>query len=370
LNNLTEEEFLKTYWEKKPFIIRAAVENPENLVDTKDLVTMACDEDYETRMISKDKEWIVSSGPFEECSFSDKSKNWTLIVHNINLYFEKIKELEKTVEFIPKWLFDDVMCTYSTKGSSVGAHIDTYNVFILQTSGQRKWSVQESPNPEYQEGVAVKILKEFKADNEYILNPGDMIYIPPHVAHWGESITESCSLSIGFKSLEDKEMLDLFCLGLIHQENVTNDFYRTNFSKSQKDNSFEVEQKTIDDLYQKLLKNIDQKQLFEEFITRELSTPKNVFEPNELTYEEFIINTKDLNLYKDEYTRGVYRKVGDQYVYGVNAINFTCSPSQAEVIELLLRMDHRTPVSKDITKMIPKILFELYTQGSFYFSED
>jgi 50S ribosomal protein L16 3-hydroxylase len=372
LNNLSEEEFLKTYWEKKPFIIRGAVSDAEMLVDTKDLMAMAKDEDYETRMISKENNsWDVNTGPFEESVFSDKEKFWTLIVHNMNLYFDRIKNLENQVEFIPKWLFDDVMCTYSTKGSSVGAHIDTYNVFILQTAGQRKWSVQEDPNPEYQEDVAVKLLKKFKADEEYILNPGDMIYIPPHVAHWGESLTESCSLSIGFKSLEDKEMLDLFCLGIIHQENVTNDFYRTNFTKSQRDNSFEIEQSTIDDLYNDLLKNINQKQLFEEFITKELSTPKNVFEANEdLNFAEFESTFEEINLYKDEYTRGVFRKNSDQFIYGINSLNFTCNLQQAQEIESLLRMNHKLPISKSNSKNIMSILFELYTQGSLYFSED
>ena len=367
---MSEAEFLANYWEKRPIVLRNVIDDPETIVDEKDLLTMALDEDYETRMIRKENNWEVFQGPFTEDAFNNKNKFWTLIVHNMNLYFPRIKQLEKAVEFIPKWLFDDVMCTYSTKGSSVGAHIDNYNVFILQTSGQRRWSIQHEPNKAFQDNIDVKILKEFKADEEFILNPGDMIYIPPHVAHWGESLTQSCSLSIGFKSLEDKDLLDSLCLGIISEEVEQEQFIKTNFKNSHREKPFHIGEKLITNLYDKVFEKLNRKDIFEKVLLKNLSTPKKVFEENELAYEEFLSYLNEMPLYKDEFCRGVILDKNNIIKVSINTLDFQIESDYREDIESFLLLDHNTPIEKVTIENNTNLFYQLYLQGSIYFSEE
>ena len=370
LNNMDPKDFLKNYWAQKPHVFRNVIEEPQSLVNVDDLIQMSQDDNYETRMISKDDQWRASNGPFNDSVFKDKSKNWTLIVHSLNLYFSQIKELESKVSFLPKWLFDDVMCTYSTKGSSVGAHIDNYSVFILQTSGRRKWSLQMNPNDEYQDGIDVKILKHFDADQEYILEPGDMIYIPPKVAHWGESLTESVSLSIGFKSIEEKEIIDMYALSLINQEELHNDFYQAPVSKSQESHPFLVTDEVIDSVYNKMIKNISQKDLFKKYFLKLLSSPKTVYEEDEITNEEFIENIELMPLYKDEYTRGAYYEQGQMNIFSVNTIEYVAPKDKSSSLINFIDQLASDEISKDTIYEHVDFFIRLYNQGSLYFSEE
>lgn len=123
-NGPNKKEFLENYWEKTPFVFRNVLSDPEALIDIKDIINMACDEYYESRLVSKDQDWQVEDGPFSQEQFKNKNLNWTLINHDLDLYLEKIAKLKQELCFLPQWLFDDVMSTYSTTGSSVGAHID------------------------------------------------------------------------------------------------------------------------------------------------------------------------------------------------------------------------------------------------------
>ena len=306
-NTISKKEFITQYWEKKPLVFKNVLNDPTTLIDPEDLMEMAQDEELESRLICYNGEWSNFDGPFEN-DFIKDHPSWTLINHNVENQFPDIEKLKLDLNFLPLWLFDDAMTTYSNKDSSVGAHIDNYNVFIIQLRGSRKWQIQYNPNTEFEEGLEVKILKEFSCDEEFILNPGDMIYIPPHIAHHGISQTESLSLSLGFKSLEYDKLLNQLGLTLLEAE-IEDPFYKTNFKETVQ-STFEIDEINLKSLKENLILKLKDSNFLEETILKFTTTPKNYPEEAEFSYEEFVNTFKTKPLYRDEFARLSFLKMG------------------------------------------------------------
>ena len=285
LNGLSKEEFSKKFWNKKPMLIKAAYPKANELAQREDLIDFACDEDFESRIIYEDKDtYQVKDGPITE---NDLKGKYTIACHALNLFSDEFKELEMLVsEIAPHWQFDDVMATVSQKGASVGAHTDHYGVFILQGSGKREWFIQENPKQEFIEDLDVKILKEFKADYSWILEPGDMIYVPPLCAHHGVTIEDSISYSLGFKAFEADNIVKdyLFDLG----DNFNDESFYTHDSLS---NKYELNAEFVDFFHQKLLATANNKDLFKSWLASTLSSPRYP----QLETDEF---TEDISEYE------------------------------------------------------------------------
>ncbi|MDP7320073.1 MAG: cupin domain-containing protein [Bacteriovoracaceae bacterium] len=372
LGNMTEDFFLKEYWEQKPFVFRKAVSTPSDLIKTEDLFAMAKDEDYETRLIIEQNNiWQNHDGPFTDEQLNPKyrSGSWTLINHNINLYNLEVWNIQKALEFIPSWLFDDAMTTYSTKGSSVGAHIDNYNVFIIQLEGIREWKIQHRPNKTLHENCPIKLLKEFNPDESFILRPGDMIYIPPHIAHHGISQTDSLSLSMGFKSLEDKALLDKFCLEAL-QSFDSDDFYKTSFKHKQKD-TLQISTEIEKSLHKRLLNILSNEAFFQDTLLKFTSTAKNSLEEIELTYEEFQSASKEMPIFKDEFMRisSIQSHPSNSYKVSINEHIFYCSSADYSLVQILHDWPLSQPLSLELIKGHSKFIYQLIKIGVLFFSE-
>ena len=268
LNGLSKEEFLEKFWNKKPLLIKGAYPKVHELAQTEDLIDFACDEDFESRIIYEDKDtYRVKDGPINE---DDLEGKYTIVCHALNLFSDEFKELEMLVsEIAPHWQFDDVMATVSQKGASVGAHTDHYGVFIMQASGKREWFIQENPKQEFIEGLDVKILKEFKADYSWILEPGDMIYIPPLCAHHGVTVEDSISYSLGFKAFEPNNIVKDYLFDLGDNFNDQS-FYKHNSSS----NKYELNDEFVDFFHQKILATANNKDLFKSWLASTLSSPR------------------------------------------------------------------------------------------------
>lgn len=371
LNGMTKTEFFEKNWEQKALFIPQAVEIKPDFFDLKSLQEMACDDYYETRLVSiKDTEVKLSHGPFHKSLFERMNEKWTLIVHNLNLYMPAAKFLEETVSFIPRFLFDDVMCTYSTKDSTIGAHIDNYSVFILQVEGQRKWSIQREPDHSYQDGLEVKILENFEPDEEYILNPGDMIYIPPGVAHCGESLSDSISLSTGFKSIEDKALIDQVCIDGLN-EFESDEFYKTNFQQEADDNQL-ISNDIISDLHQRIREELCSEKLMNEAIVKHSSKTKFPTEEIEFDEEDFIDLRSSHKLYKDEHMRMAAIKLDDNlYLIGMNSKVFYCN-EQSHNFFTQVKINHASEAIDLVDEMNDEtkdIIIELVEEGIFFFEE-
>ncbi len=219
LGETSVEDFLAFYWQKKPLLIRSAFPNIQSPITADELAGLACEDHINARLVfaegagkqdSRSKQWQVEFGPFDEARFSElPDSNWSLLVSDVEKHLAKAKALLKNFHFIPDWRVDDLMVSYAPPGGSVGPHTDAYDVFLLQLSGQRLWKISQNFTEETLDDTDLCILKNFTAEQEWLLNAGDMLYLPPNVAHHGIAQTcinghgknEHClTASVGFRA--------------------------------------------------------------------------------------------------------------------------------------------------------------------------
>ncbi len=212
LGGITPEVFLKEYWHKKPLLIRGAFPGFSGLLSPNELAGLACEEDVQSRLVSFDKDkWHCEQGPFEEKRFAKLPKyDWTLLVQSVNHHMQEATDLLQQFNFIPYARLDDLMVSYAPDGGGVGPHFDSYDVFLLQGLGQRLWRISEQRDLSLVEKAPLKILKHFDTQQEWILSAGDMLYLPPHLAHWGVAVGECMTYSIGFRAPSTEELAGEF----------------------------------------------------------------------------------------------------------------------------------------------------------------
>ena len=201
LGGLSPRQFMKRHWQKKPLLIRQAIPGFKPLLDRAALFALAAREEVESRMLSQGpKGWQLRHGPFERRAFpSLKTPDWTMLVQGVDLHDDAVHALMQQFRFVPDARLDDVMISYATDGGGVGPHFDSYDVFLLQAHGQRRWRIGRQKDLSLVEGLPLKILANFQPEDEYLLDPGDMLYLPPRWAHDGVAVGECMTYSIGFR---------------------------------------------------------------------------------------------------------------------------------------------------------------------------
>lgn len=206
LGGLSPKTFMQRHWHKKPLVIRQAMPGFEPPVDRADLLELAAQEDVESRLIVQNAPdanppWSLRQGPFSRRALPAFNKpGWTLLVQGVDLLDERVHALMNQFRFIPDARLDDVMISYATDGGGVGPHFDSYDVFLLQAKGQRRWRIGRQKDLSLQPDRPLKILADFKPEEEFVLNAGDMLYLPPRYAHDGIAVGECMTYSIGFRS--------------------------------------------------------------------------------------------------------------------------------------------------------------------------
>jgi len=210
LGQLDIETFLADYWQKKPCIFRQSIADPAKL-DANQLAGLACEPDADTRLVfeNQDCPWRVEHGPFQESALQALPKSgWMLLVNGLNRLIPPINRLLDEFHFLPSWRVDDVMASYGPEGSSVGPHGDRYDVFLLQMQGRKHWHIATEYKRAILPGLDLRILSDFQAQQSWLLEPGDMLYLPPHTAHHGVATDgPSMTYSIGFRSPPKSELL-------------------------------------------------------------------------------------------------------------------------------------------------------------------
>lgn len=216
LGGLTPRQFMKRHWQKKPLLVRHAIPNFVPCLGRAELVALAGQEGVESRLIiDSDKGWKMKHGPLAKRSLPPFScKKWTFLVQGVDLHHDGVHALMQQFRFIPDARLDDVMISYATEGGGVGPHFDSYDVFLLQAHGQRRWRIGRNKDLTLQSGVPLKILQNFEAEEEFVLNPGDMLYLPPKYAHDGVAENECMTWSIGFRALQKVELAREMLQGL------------------------------------------------------------------------------------------------------------------------------------------------------------
>ena len=212
------ERFLRDYWHKRPLLIRNAFPGFETPVQPEDLAGLACEEGVLARMISLDKAtgvWDVRTGPFQEEDFPGlPDHDWTLLVQDVDKWDADVRGLLEQFRFLPRWRVDDIMISFAATGGSVGAHVDHYDVFLLQAQGERRWMIDASvamgkPAPDlgFRDDVAIKLLRRFDPTHEWVLSPGDMLYLPPLVPHHGVAENACLTFSVGMRAPSSAELI-------------------------------------------------------------------------------------------------------------------------------------------------------------------
>ncbi len=210
--------FLRDYWQKRPLLIRQAFPDFETPVQPEDLAGLACEETALARVISHDRAtdgWSVRTGPFQEDDFPGMpDHDWTLLVQDVDKWDPDVRALIQHFDFLPRWRMDDVMISFAATGGSVGAHVDQYDVFLLQAYGHRRWQIDASesingkrPPLDFRDDVDIKLLKRFKVTHDWVLAPGDMLYLPPNVPHNGVAEDPCLTFSFGMRAPAAAELI-------------------------------------------------------------------------------------------------------------------------------------------------------------------
>jgi 50S ribosomal protein L16 3-hydroxylase len=205
--------FLRDYWQKRPLLIRAAFPQFHNAITPEDLAGLACEQAALARIVLRDARrdrWTLRSGPFSEANFAKLPKShWTLLVQDVDKWDADVADLLDEFTFLPAWRIDDVMVSYATDGGGVGAHVDNYDVFLVQGRGRRRWRISTDPGAphEFREDAELKLLKSFQPTHNWVLEPGDALYLPPGVPHDGVAIGECMTFSVGMRAPSVAELV-------------------------------------------------------------------------------------------------------------------------------------------------------------------
>lgn len=225
LGGLSPKVFARRYWQKKPLLIRQAIKHFKPVVDRTALFALAEQDEVESRLIVLDAksqpQWRMRQGPIRRRQLPRlQDPAWTLLVQGVDLHVDAAHELLAQFRFMPDARLDDLMISYASRGGGVGPHFDSYDVFLLQAHGQRRWRVGRQKDLRLRADVPLKILQTFTPEHEYVLEPGDMLYLPPRYAHEGVALNECMTYSIGFRSPAQEEIARGLLSGLAeHMEN-------------------------------------------------------------------------------------------------------------------------------------------------------
>ncbi|MBQ0719205.1 MAG: cupin domain-containing protein [Gammaproteobacteria bacterium] len=274
------DNFLAEYWQRKPLLIRQALPGFRSPLEADELAGLALEEDIESRLILESKTapfWSLQCGPFTDEDFQTlPASHWTLLVQAVDQWLPEVHDLLTHFDFLPQWRVDDVMVSYASDQGSVGPHFDQYDVFLLQGEGQRRWRIGQScdRNTPLLKGPELSIINDFEQSEEWLLEPGDMLYLPPGLAHWGIAEGQCMTYSIGFRAPSATELLSDLATELLSKDGSTDELmYRdpaltTSMAKGLIDERF------IDAVKDLLLRQLDDKEQLAQWFARFMTARK------------------------------------------------------------------------------------------------
>ena len=216
LGGMSTKEFLRTHWQKKPLLVRGAFPGFRDPITPDELAGLSCEDGVESRIVREKggkRPWEVTYGPQPEEVFARlPERGWTLLVQEVNRHVPETALLLERFAFVPNVRVDDVMVSFAEPGGSVGPHLDSYDVFLIQGQGRRRWmyGTKKARDARFRKGLELRILERFEPDADEVLEPGDMLYLPPGFAHHGVAVTPCLTYSIGFRAPNAGEMWTSF----------------------------------------------------------------------------------------------------------------------------------------------------------------
>ncbi len=376
LGELSAESFLQEYWQKKPLLIRQAFPEISPLLPADELAGLACEEGVESRLIIQEDEsdrWDLKHGPFCEKDFSTLPKShWTLLVQAVDHWIPKAAEFIRQFNFIPSWRVDDLMISFASDGGGVGPHYDNYDVFLIQAEGQRKWEIgdkydQLSPR---RPDLPVMILEQWRSEQSWILEPGDMLYLPPQIGHNGIAIGDNCmTYSVGFRAPSHNELLSGFGDAMADRLG-TEDRY-TDQNLILQNNPGEITHQALEDI-QKILRQYYQNQdvisdWFGRHVTELKYTNEETSSGTSCTVDDLLKHQSEGGIVtRNEGSRFAFIKQNNQITLFVDGVAYKCANETSFLAEILC--DH---IHIDLKQLKEKnacllLICQLVQQGSLY----
>ena len=215
LGGLTPGAFLRRHWQKRPLLVRGALPGFRGVVGRQELFGLAGRADAEARLVARRRtrageRWSVTHGPLGRAALPRRPRDWTLLVNGVNLFVPAAERLLRRFEFLPQARLDDVMVSYAVPGGGVGPHVDSYDVFLVQGAGRRRWQVSRPRRYAMVEGAPLRLIDGFRPEAEWVLEPGDLLYLPPGWGHDGVAIDACFTCSVGFRAPGGAELAAAF----------------------------------------------------------------------------------------------------------------------------------------------------------------
>ncbi len=275
LGGLSPDQFMRRYWQKKPLLVRGAFPDFTPPVSIQEVLELACDDRAESRLIrrtGKGQRWALTHGPFEAKDIPPLRKShWTVLVQQVNTRLPAADRFLDAFRFVPQARLDDLMISVAGPSGGIGAHVDSYDVFLIQASGQRRWEIAKTFDPTLEEDVPLKILKEFVPEEDWVLAPGDLLYLPPNVAHRGTAVGDGCmTWSIGFRAPARNALADAVWTG--HLDTLVDQNWKDPWLEAS-NSPAEIPGRLLDQLTEQVLNDFPSRKTISRGVARVLSEP-------------------------------------------------------------------------------------------------
>ncbi|KID57220.1 50S ribosomal protein L16 arginine hydroxylase [Pseudoalteromonas luteoviolacea] len=340
INNMSPETFLKEYWQKKPLLIKGGFKDFQDPLSAEELAGLAMEDSIESRLITNhDENWLAHHGPFENFDKLTET-NSTLLVQAVDHWHPPAAELLEPFRFIPNWRIDDLMISYSTPKGGVGPHLDQYDVFIIQGEGKRHWRVgmPDANLKQFTKDKALLQVEQFEAIIDEVLEPGDILYIPPGCPHEGYAVENALNYSVGFRAPDQKDLISSFADHIIDEEAG-----KSRYSDADLNTRPSIGEINLDDklkIQAMLTGLIENDTLYSQWLGTYLSQPKHDMDLaplDDALVAEFLEDEVEPHdtVIRSGGVRAIYQ-VADTYILlSVNGENYTLPKSTLEQVKLL-----------------------------------
>jgi 50S ribosomal protein L16 3-hydroxylase len=377
LSHFNPAQFLATHWQRAPLLIRNPWDDWQCPVEADELAGLACEPQVEARLIEQaGADWAVEHGPLAEERFASlKSNPWTLLVQAVDHHVPEVAALLASFRFIPNWRVDDVMVSFASDGGGVGPHFDQYDVFLIQGQGRRVWQIGamcDEHSPLLPHGD-LKLLRDFAATEEFVLEPGDMLYVPPGVSHNGIALGDDCmTLSIGFRAPSRAELIGDWSDHLL--EDLSEDDRYADPGLALQSNPGEIGADALDRLQAMVLEALGDKQRFARWFGAASSTrkyPDIDWRPEEPLGLEDVREAIDqrMELQRNPASRFSFvREGGDALALFVDGEMFECGAETSALAEAICAND--SLMLDIVSDAACELLLALCNMGSVAFVDD
>lgn len=379
LGGLTAREFLRDYWQKKPLLVRQAMPGFESPILPDELAGLALEEEIESRLVIEhgERPWELRRGPFAEDAFARlPERDWTLLVQAVDQFVPEVAELLEAFKFLPKWRIDDVMISFAAPGGGVGPHFDNYDVFLLQGFGKRRWQVGQLCNSDSPllPHADLKILAEFAKTEEWVLEPGDMLYLPPLLAHCGTAEDDCMTYSVGFRAPSAAEVLTHFT-DFLGQFLPDEDRYSDADAQPTSD-PHQIQRDALDRLKALLNEHMSDERLLMTWFGQFMTEPRypELIAGIEIDEPAFLASLQDgAVLIRNPSARLAWSEVGEDLVLFASGQSRLLSASQRDLLKLICSADalHIDNLGAWLADDEGRnLLLELAKQGSLEFADE